>query len=459
MAIVFKQEMPSGDAFGAPGAPPNWASARKHGVGTAIGVASKVWFTVADGILTEIYYPAVDAANTKDLRFLVTDGRTFFDEEGRDTLSKVEYIDAKAPAYHITNTARSGAYRIIKKIITDPAANTVVMNTRFEFLKTNPGIKLYLLFALHIKNRGYGNSARCARIENRDYLIAWRDDVVSAVTSDAPFVRSSAGYCGSSDGWQDLMDNYAMDWQFERAGPGNVALMAEVPIAGEFTVAVSFGRNEAEAAAEAARTLGRSYKAIEREYIKGWRGYIDGLFPLGRHSGDNGRRFFASAMVLKTHEDKTHRGALIASLCAVGRGQGRRRIQRVPRRMAARPCQGRRCVHGDGGYGHRRRLAAVSAQDATSGRLMAAEPLARRTALPRARATRRGRAPHNPRVAAQKDGVGRGRVLPDDQGRGLVYRQERPGHRAGQVGGEYRVFALDPCRRDSRARMRRGMGA
>ncbi len=30
------------------------------------------------------------------------------------------------------------------------------------------------------------------------------------------FTRRSVGYVGFSDGWQDLMDNFKMDWEFEQ---------------------------------------------------------------------------------------------------------------------------------------------------------------------------------------------------------------------------------------------------
>ncbi|EQD62030.1 Glucodextranase N domain protein, partial [mine drainage metagenome] len=33
----------------------------------------------------------------------------------------------------------------------------------------------------------------------------------------------------ASDGWQDFAHNGAMSWQYEQAGPGNVALMGELP--------------------------------------------------------------------------------------------------------------------------------------------------------------------------------------------------------------------------------------
>lgn len=53
----------------------------KIGVGTACNPGSKVWFTLANGIVTEVYYPRLDTANTRDLQFLITDGKSFFHEE------------------------------------------------------------------------------------------------------------------------------------------------------------------------------------------------------------------------------------------------------------------------------------------------------------------------------------------------------------------------------------------
>jgi glucoamylase len=47
-------------------------------VGTAAQPASQVWFTVSHGILNEIYWPEVDRACTRDMGFIVTDGKGFF---------------------------------------------------------------------------------------------------------------------------------------------------------------------------------------------------------------------------------------------------------------------------------------------------------------------------------------------------------------------------------------------
>src|SRR5271166_1693615 len=64
-------------ATGKPGDEPRWASSAKDGVGTALcptaNSTSLVWFTIGHGILTEIFYPRIDQACTRDLGLIVTD--------------------------------------------------------------------------------------------------------------------------------------------------------------------------------------------------------------------------------------------------------------------------------------------------------------------------------------------------------------------------------------------------
>ena len=44
-------------AFGSPGMEPRWTGGNKEGIGTAYSTSSRVWFTVWNGIVTEVYYP------------------------------------------------------------------------------------------------------------------------------------------------------------------------------------------------------------------------------------------------------------------------------------------------------------------------------------------------------------------------------------------------------------------
>jgi len=64
-------------APGAPGAVANYTRGDKDGFGTARGTASKVWFTLAGGELSEVYAPDLGTPSLRDLQFVVTDGATF----------------------------------------------------------------------------------------------------------------------------------------------------------------------------------------------------------------------------------------------------------------------------------------------------------------------------------------------------------------------------------------------
>src|ERR1700684_1162306 len=49
-----------GHAFGQPGIEPRWTHGDKDGVGTAFAASSRLWFTLWNGVITEVYYPTVD---------------------------------------------------------------------------------------------------------------------------------------------------------------------------------------------------------------------------------------------------------------------------------------------------------------------------------------------------------------------------------------------------------------
>src|SRR3954449_3654188 len=68
-------------APGAPGDQATWTPADKDGFGTATSTTSKVWHTLGDGTLTEVYYPDLGTPAVRDLQLIVSDGSTFSDLE------------------------------------------------------------------------------------------------------------------------------------------------------------------------------------------------------------------------------------------------------------------------------------------------------------------------------------------------------------------------------------------
>ena len=67
--------------------------------------SSSVWYTMAKGVITELYFPDVDTPQVRDLQFLVTDGNTFFHDPKVDYHHECEPIDPEALGYRLTNTA------------------------------------------------------------------------------------------------------------------------------------------------------------------------------------------------------------------------------------------------------------------------------------------------------------------------------------------------------------------
>lgn len=324
----------SSEPAGSPGIPHRWAPALKQAVGTAYErteAKSPVWFTVAEGILTEVFYPYIDQTQVGDLQFIVTDGKSFFSEQKRDTVSTVKYADDGATVL-ISGRDRTGRYSFEQAIVTDVASPVVRIKTSFQWHQ--PGLRVHVLFKPAINNTGSGNighadhqalyatkkSARARVLNGRKF-----DDVFAALTPSVPFTKTSVGYVGFSDGWQDLNKNFQLTETWKDAGPGNIALTGELEASAgstyEYEIALGFGPNRAQALANAQRSLQVPFRVARGLYDAGWMSYLDRIA-----SSEPGKKQFMkdsqlarlSAMTIKMHEDKKWHGAIVASLSKPG---------------------------------------------------------------------------------------------------------------------------------------------
>ena len=101
-----------------------WTPADKDGYGTSAGTTSKVWHTISNGELTEVYFPDLGTPDIRDLQLVVSDGRTFAERETDATTHRVELVDQRSLTYRQIDTAKSGGYRITKTYVDDPARAT-----------------------------------------------------------------------------------------------------------------------------------------------------------------------------------------------------------------------------------------------------------------------------------------------------------------------------------------------
>jgi len=329
-------------APGAPGAATTWSSAAKTGVGASYeayvdgqyrdggptGTVSRVWFSLADGVLTETMYGLIHEAQIKALRFAVVSGDRL-GVEGNDTVSRTEYLHTDvrgrplSPAYRVVTESADDAFEIEKRVFTDPDSNALIL--RVTITAGSGPVTPYLILEPHMANTGGGDRAQATATG----LHASEGDVHLTLRPGQPFEAASAGFLGTSDGLTDLQANGRLTHAYASTGdtPGAVVLTGSLPTiaAGQSLTrdfVIGFGPTQAasEAAADASFTTGLDEVLArfngEGDRV-GWQDWIGSLSELPRMAEvatDGGKLAYASALMLKVQEDRTYAGALIASL-------------------------------------------------------------------------------------------------------------------------------------------------
>jgi glucoamylase len=284
----------------------HWASANKEGVGTSASLKSKVWFTLGNGIMTEVFYPRVDIANVQALQFVLVgpDGRVLVESENME--HRTEVSDARALSYTQINSTLDGRFAITKTYSVDPNRNSILISVKV----TSRGGQMpavYVYFDPSINNSGMRDSART----QSDAMVAWEKDKASALLADCGFSETTNGFLGVSDGLTQLKHGGHLGQLYANATDGNVVQVAKVKAPSAFTIALSFGPDTETAISSARASLRDGFNRVNAQYLQEWHIYLNSLKKV-----DSGfqREFETCAMVLKAHEDKTYLGATVASL-------------------------------------------------------------------------------------------------------------------------------------------------
>src|SRR6185503_4842139 len=96
-----------------PGPDAHWRTAAKNGFGTSVMLSSKVWFTLADGVMTEVFYPTLDIPNVQTLQFHIAIGGKV-ETEIDDTFHRLELPNPNSLTFRQVNTSRTNEYTITK---------------------------------------------------------------------------------------------------------------------------------------------------------------------------------------------------------------------------------------------------------------------------------------------------------------------------------------------------------
>jgi glucoamylase len=340
---------PSTAAGGGPGAASHFDLARKDCLGTAGNTSSKVWYTVAGGVLSDVYEPTIDNTNVETLQYVVTDGSTFADLQARDMTYTVA-ADPTGMQCTITSTDAKHGFQVVTSYVTDPQRDTVLMGTRLQPAKgsgTDVGqLRVYARLDAHVNGDGGGGTQNAGGntgvIDSRTGIpVIYSTNTITEAANRSYAVptymamtatsagQASVGYAGTaSDGLTQLDGAYTLTptagTLTTGAADGHIVATENVTPQrgpGAFTLALGFGRSQQQAVATATASLRVPFPAVAQAYASTWNAYDQTLngpprsVP-GQSAQTIRRTYYLDANVLKASEDKTFPGAVAASLAS-----------------------------------------------------------------------------------------------------------------------------------------------
>jgi len=293
---------------------PVWSTARKSCVGTALG-SGKIWFTTGRGIVTEVFYPRIDIPQIRDLGFIVADDQGFWQELKALPEPQLEMEDPLVPLPIIHH--HHDRFDFTLKICADPERDVLLLDFHLE---GDAALRPYLLCSARLGEDAENNCAWVGDWEGRPVLWAEQGPFGLALTcrnADGypALERCTVGEVGASDLWQDFHQNGRMQWSYQEAGPGEVALAGRLPRQG--TLALGLGTSKEAAATNAWSSLAEGFQSRAADYSAGWKAWHQrhpthhcvGTLPAAAKT-----LYARSTNILKVHEDRTFPGAMVASL-------------------------------------------------------------------------------------------------------------------------------------------------
>jgi glucoamylase len=291
-------------APGGPGVDGGYLGADKSGVVTSTTTDSKVWATVQkEGGLGEVFYPDLATPSARSLRFVVSDAQSGSVSAGRVA---TKLLDPASLTYTQVAGDPDGRWRLTTTFVTDPTRPTVLAEVRF-WSKDRTRFAVNAVYEPTLADTRTDDSAATA---GSDLVASDAKRGASALTARPAFASTSNNYRGVADA--DLIATH-----YSSAGPGAVVQIGRLALqrSGRATLALSFADTTDAALATARASLARPFLFMLARYARGWHDYVGGLrrAPDTLQGADERRLYTASTMVLAASEDKTHRGAYVAS--------------------------------------------------------------------------------------------------------------------------------------------------
>jgi glucoamylase len=270
----------------APAAKKGWTEADKAGFGTARNRGSRVWFTLRGGEVSEVFYPDLSTPSVRSLGLTVSDGTTT-DDQGTDMATVVSRPDERSLRFVQVSTDLDGRYRLTEEVVTDAHGSALVIHVRLESLDGGS----YTLGVDYDPALGNGGDDDLGRSRDHVLYAVDKDDRIASALVASPRLEQ-----GTDATDVDLVQTGVLP-----------------TVGGETTISLGFGSTRGAAGTAARAALARPYDEVRGAYDEGWHLYVDSLKRVPTSARAIQRQYWASALVLAAGEDKTHRGAFIAS--------------------------------------------------------------------------------------------------------------------------------------------------
>src|SRR5579875_1792003 len=317
--VPGRAALAAGSAPGSPGANATWNESNLQAFADSLGSSSKVWYSLGNGELENVFYPETDTPSTFGLQYIVTDGSSFTNTEVSNTTHTISLVDPTSLVWQQVNTATNGDFKITKTYIADPSRSVVLIQTTFANLTTKP-LQLYADYLPQLTNDGMGNTGGTDATSND--LVATNGTVSSALAASTGSSQTTTGYVGtSSDGSQQLASSYSLTSTYTSASTaGHIVQVAQIPVNASgsttFTLALGFDSSQSAAISDAKASLTAGFSSLESSFESGWHTCVSGLSAAPASvtgSAQLKEQYYVSLMEVKADEDKTYTGGFVAA--------------------------------------------------------------------------------------------------------------------------------------------------
>ncbi len=307
-------------APGGPGTVGNWSRPDKEGF--LATTSENVWATIADGILTEIYYPTIDRAQSRDTQILLISGINRLEERKDFTHKVLRY--PKSLAYHVSSYNQNTNIRIEKDIVLDPTRTALIVNYDISLGSQVP-TTIYLMHNPAADNTTGGDSVYISNPPGAPgEMMAFQSDrrgdepvILSKranqlLVLDRPASTGTAGFEGVNGPWEQIMGRGNLITPYKSAINGNVAGALSLGTYHDhlqFRFAISFNLDNQISTNALRQIANESLKTplntlLSKQQTE-WSNYLGTLNSIGQ-------KLEPHVLVIKGLEDKIFRGALIA---------------------------------------------------------------------------------------------------------------------------------------------------